>query len=50
MVSVPTIGPKVCVLKPAEGDGVLRAIKIYNMSYFGREVKPSAQCQDFTTC
>jgi hypothetical protein len=40
MVIVLTIGPKVCGFKPRkERNGVLRAIKVCNMIFFGEEVK-----------
>jgi hypothetical protein len=44
MVSVLAIGPKVCGLKPARGDGFLRVIKIRSTLSFGGEVKLSAPC------
>jgi hypothetical protein len=44
MVSVLDIGPKVCGLKPGQGDGFLRAIKIHSTSSFRGEVKLEAPC------
>jgi hypothetical protein len=41
MVSMLAIGPKVRGLKPGQGDGFLRAIKIHSMPSFGGEVKLS---------
>jgi hypothetical protein len=44
MVSVLSIGPKVCGFKSSKGDGFLRVIKIRSTPSFGREVKPSVPC------
>jgi hypothetical protein len=45
MVSLLTIRPKVCVLKPGQDDGFLSAIKISSTPCFGGEVKPKAPCR-----
>jgi hypothetical protein len=37
---------KFAVSNPVEGDGFLKAIKIYSTPSFGREVKPSAPCRN----
>jgi hypothetical protein len=43
VVSVFVIGPRVAGSNAAEGDGVLRSIKIRSTPSFGGEVKPDAQ-------
>jgi hypothetical protein len=44
MVSVLTIGPKVCGFKPGGSDGFLRAIEIHSTASFRGEVKLEALC------
>jgi hypothetical protein len=44
VVMVLAIGPKLTGSNPAEGDGLLMAIKIHSTTSFGGEVKPSAPC------
>jgi hypothetical protein len=44
MVSVFTIGPKVCGCKCGQGNGILRAIKIHSTLSFGGEAKLEAPC------
>jgi hypothetical protein len=41
VVSVLAIGPEVRGFKPADNDGLLRAIKFRSTTSFGQEVKPS---------
>jgi hypothetical protein len=48
MVYVLATGPKVGGSNPTEGDGFKREITIRSTPSFGREVKPSVPCQDFT--
>jgi hypothetical protein len=45
LISVLAIRPEVCGFKPDEGNGLLRAIKICRIPYFGGEVKPEATCK-----
>jgi hypothetical protein len=45
MASVLVIGPSFEGSNPAEGDGLLMAIKIRSTASFGGEVKPSATCR-----
>jgi hypothetical protein len=48
MVYVLATGPKVGGSNPTEGDGFKREITIRSTPSFGREIKPSVPCQDFT--
>jgi hypothetical protein len=45
MVSMPTIRPMICLFRPGQGDGFLRAIKICSKQSFGREEKHSTPCR-----
>jgi hypothetical protein len=45
VVSVLATGPKGCGLKPGQGDGFLRTIKIHGTPSFGWEVKPEVPCR-----
>jgi hypothetical protein len=45
MVSVLAIRPKVCGLKPGQGNGFLRVIKVCSTPSFRGEVKPEAPCR-----
>jgi hypothetical protein len=44
VVMVLAIGLKLTGSNPAEGDGLLVAIKIHSTTSFGGEVKPSSPC------
>jgi hypothetical protein len=44
MVSVLAVGCKVHRLKPRQGHGLLKVIKIHCTPSFGGEVKPEAPC------
>jgi hypothetical protein len=44
MACLPLV-PRFASSNPAEYDELLRAITIGNMSFFGEELKPSAQCR-----
>jgi hypothetical protein len=45
MVRVLAIGPRFSGSDPAEGDGLLRQIKIHSTTSFGGKVKPSVTCK-----
>jgi hypothetical protein len=47
VVSVLAAGPKGCGFEPDQGNGFLRAIKIYSTPSFRWEVKPEAPCCRF---